>query len=106
MNTQEFFKKLEQDEKENNLVVLEKIQAAGKNPEAVYAIAQEIGLTDSFEVFKAEMTKMYEAVSAELSDEELLAIAGGLTSDEKLALGIGVPVGVVCAGAAWGAAAA
>ena len=55
MITKEFLEKIEQDVKENNLAIAEKIQAAGKNPEAVYAIAQEVGVTDSFEVFQEEM---------------------------------------------------
>ncbi|MBQ5615859.1 MAG: hypothetical protein IIU81_06020 [Peptococcaceae bacterium] len=95
MRTKDFVEKLEQDAKENNLVIMEKIQAVGKNPEAVYAIAQEVGVTDSFEVFQAEMTKMYENMSMELTDEELLAVAGGeLTSEEKIGMAIGIPVGV------------
>ena len=49
MNAKEFIAKIEQDAKENNFAVLEKIQAAGKNPEAVYAIAQEVGVTDSYD---------------------------------------------------------
>ena len=57
--------------------MIEKIQAAGKTLEAVYALAQEAGVTDSFEEFKAEMTKMYESMSQELSEEELLSVAGG-----------------------------
>jgi hypothetical protein len=82
----EFLEKLEQDVKENNFEIAEKIQAAGKNPEAVYAVAKEAGLTDSFEVFEAEMLKQYEASGGELNDEELLAIAGGLS--EKVETGI------------------
>ena len=94
MNTKEFLEKLDQDAKENNFTIAEKFQAAGKNPEAVYAIAQEAGLTDSFEVFQAEMTKMYENMSMELTVEELLAVAGGELSTGE-AVGIGVAAGVV-----------
>ena len=94
MNTKEFIEKLEQDAKENNLAILEKIQAVGQNPEAVYAIAKEAGVTDSFEVFQAEMTQAYKAMTAELSEEELLAVAGGLTNEDigGIALGVGSAV--------------
>ena len=96
MNAKEFIAKIEQDAKENNFAVLEKIQAAGKNPEAVYAIAQEVGVTDSFEVFQAEMTQAYKAMTAELSEEELLAVAGGaMTEDEKTASIVGSTIGGV-----------
>ena len=104
MNTQEFLAKLAQDEKDNNLTILEKIQTVGKNPEAVYAIAQEVGVTDSFEVFEDEMNKQYEVVSAELSEEELLAVAGGI-SDAGI-LGIGVACTGGCIGATLAGAAA
>ena len=106
MRTKDFVEKLEQDAKENNLVIMEKIQTVGKNPEAVYAIAQEVGVTDSFEVFQAEMAKLYEAMSGELTDEELLAVAGGeLTSEEKIGMAIGIPAGVILGGAGGAAAA-
>ena len=89
MNTQEFLEKLEQDVKANNLAIVEKFQAVGQNPEAIYAIAQEAGLTDSFEAFEAEMLKQTEAVRGELSDEELLAIAGGMGPTETVGSCIG-----------------
>ena len=89
MRTKDFVEKLEQDAKENNLVIMEKIQTVGKNPEAVYAIAQEAGVTDSFEVFQEEMKKAYDALNMELSDEELLAVAGGeLSTGEAIAIGV------------------
>ena len=65
----------------------------------------EAGLTDSFEDFQAEMKKMYDSMTEEgLSEEELLAIAGGLETEEKLVIGIGTGVGVVVTGAAFAAA--
>lgn len=100
MNTKEFIAKLEQDVKEGNLAIAEQIQAAGKNPEAVYAIAVEAGLTDSFEVFQAEMELQYETMSTELSDEELEAIAGGTDMIDKCCGAAGaILVGVLAAGA-------
>ena len=99
MNTQEFIEKIEQDAKENDFAILEKIQAVGKNPEAVYAIAKEAGVTDSFEVFEAEMTQTYEAKASELSEEELLAVAGGLSKAGGAATVIGAGVVSIVAGA-------
>ena len=92
MTTKEFAEKLNQD-------IMEKILAAGKNPEAVYAIAKEAGVTDSFDAFKAEMTAQYEAVAQELSEEELAAVAGG-GEGWKIAGGIAGAV-AAGAGAAW-----
>ena len=92
MTTKEFFEKANQDAKENNLAVVEKIKAAGKNPEAVYAVAQEAGVTDSFEVFQAEMTKLYDEMSKELSEEELVAVAGGISTGGAIAIGVGAGI--------------
>ena len=104
MTTKEFIERLNKDAEENNNEIFEKIQEAGKNSEAVYAIAKEAGLTDSFEDFQAEMKKMYDSMTEEgLSEEELLAIAGGLETEEKLVIGIGTGVGVVVTGAAFAA---
>lgn len=105
MKTKEFIEKLNQGAEGNNAELIEKIQEVGKNPEAVYTIAKEAGLTDSFEDFQAEMKKMYDSMTEEgLSEEELLAIAGGLETEEKLVIGIGTGVGVVVTGAAFAAA--
>lgn len=105
MTTKEFIERLNKDAEENNNEIFEKIQEAGNNSEAVYAIAKEAGLTDSFEDFQAEMKKMYDSMTEEgLSEEELLAIAGGLETEEKLVIGIGTGVGVVVTGAAFAAA--
>ena len=98
MTAKEFIAKIEQDAKENNFAVLEKIQAAGKNPEEVYAIAKEVGVTDSYDVFTAEMSKQYESMRAELTEEELLAVAGGGMSGKEI--GGTVIFGVVTAGSA------
>ena len=96
MTTKEFIEKLVQDAKDNNFAIAEKIQAVGKNPEAVYAIAKEAGVTDSIEEFQAEMKKQYDAMSAELTEEELLAVAGGaMTEDEKTASIVGSTIGGV-----------
>ena len=51
-------------------------------------------MTDSFEVFQEEVKKAYNALNMELSDEELLAVAGGELSTGG-AIAIGVSVGIV-----------
>ena len=89
MTTKEFIEKLNQEAKENNFAVIEKIQAAGKNPEAVYAIAKETGVTDSFEVFQAEMAQAYKDLTSELTEEELLAVAAGMSTKDAVGLGVG-----------------
>ena len=104
MKTKEFIEKLNQGAEGNNAELIEKILEVGKNPEAVYTIAKEAGLTDSFEDFQAEMKIVYDSMAEGLSEEELLAIAGGLETEEKLVIGIGTGVGVVVTGAAFAAA--
>lgn len=102
MTTKEFIERLNKDAEENNNEIFEKIQEAGKNPEAIYAIAKEAGLTDSFEDFQAEMKKMYDSMAEGLSEEELVAIAGGLNKEDAIIFGVGgVGIVAVIAGAAW-----
>ena len=99
MTTKEFIEKLVQEAKDNNFAIAEKIQAAGKNPEAVYAIAQEVGVTDSIEAFQAEMENQYKAMASELSEEELLAVAGGVSKEDVgLGVAVGAYVGIISAG--------
>ena len=102
MTTKEFIEKLVQEAKDNNFAIAEKIQAAGKNPEAVYAIAQEVGVTDSIEAFQAEMENQYKAMTSELSEEELLAVAGGMSEAGAVAVlaGGGAALVTVLGGAA------
>ena len=99
MTTKEFVAKIEQDAKENNFAIVEKIQAAGENPEVIYSIAKEAGVTDSYEVFTAEMTQTYEAKRAELTDEELLTVAGGMSKVGGAITVIGAGVVSIVAGA-------
>ena len=102
MTTKEFIERLNKDAEENNNQIFEKIQEAGKNPEAVYAIAKEAGLTDSFEDFQAEMKIVYDSMAEGLSEEELVAIAGGLSNEDAIIYGVGgVGIVAVIAGAAW-----
>ena len=101
MTTKEFIERLNKDAEENNNEIFEKIQAAGKNPEVVYAIAKEAGLTDSFEDFQAEMKKVYDSMAEGLSEEELVAIAGGLSKEDAIFDVVGgVGIVVIIAGAA------
>lgn len=104
MTTKEFIERLNKDAEENNNEIFEKIQEAGKNPEAVYAIAKEAGLTDSFEDFQAEMKIVYDSMAEGLSEEELVAIAGGLSKEDAIFDVVGgVGIVVIIAGAAWAA---
>ena len=97
MTTKEFMEKLNQDIKDNNVAIVEKIQAVGNDPEAVYAIAKEAGVTDSFEVFKAEMEKMYEAMGQELNEDDLANVAGGVV--EEVMIGVNVVAAVAACAA-------
>ncbi len=97
MTTKEFIEKLNLDAKENNTEIFAKIQAAGQNPEAVYAIAKEVGVSDSFEDFKAEMKAWYESMAQELSEDELAAIAGGASTGEIVCYSV---FGTITGGAA------
>lgn len=92
MTTKDFVEKLNRAANESNTEIVAKIQAAGKDPEAVYAIAKEAGVTDSFEDFRAEMQNWYESMAQEISEEELAAIAGGVTADD---VAIGIAAGTV-----------
>ena len=53
-----------------------KIKSAGNDPEAIYAVAVEFGVTDSFDIFKAEITDAF-GTSEELSEEALKNVTGG-----------------------------
>lgn len=100
MKTKEFIEKLNQGAEGNNAELIEKIQEVGKNPEAVYTIAKEAGLTDSFEEFQAEMKIVYDSMAEGLSEEELVAIAGGLNKEDAIIFGIGGVGSVVVLAAA------
>ena len=76
MTTQEFIGKLVPE----NEGLINRMQAC-KAPEEAYEAARSEGLTDSFEDFTAEMTKLYESVK-DLSEDDLAKVAGGLTEDE------------------------
>ena len=101
MKTKEFIEKLNQGAEGNNAELIEKIQEVGKNPEAVYTIAKEAGLTDSFEDFQAEMKIVYDSMAEGLSEEELVAIAGGLSEEDVIAaVFAGVAISTIIAGIA------
>ena len=101
MTTKEFIEKLNQGAEGNNAELIEKILEVGKNPEAVYTIAKEAGLTDSFEDFQAEMKIVYDSMAEGLSEEELVAIAGGLSEEDvKAACFAGVAIATIIAGIA------
>jgi uncharacterized protein YlzI (FlbEa/FlbD family) len=89
MKTKEFISKFNEEE------VIQKMQSV-KSPEEAYAVAKEYGVTDSLEEFVEEMTKFKTAID-ELSDEDLDAVAGGLSQREKDALLSVVQVSVTAA---------
>ena len=76
MTTHEFIRKLAPE----NVDLVNRMQAC-KAPEEAYEVARSVGLTDSFEEFTAEMTKLYESIK-NLTEEDLVKVAGGTdTSD-------------------------
>jgi len=78
MKTKEFISRLNEEE------VIQRMQSV-KTPEEAYAVAKDYGVTDSLEEFVEEMTK-YKTAIDELSDEDLEAVAGGLSRAEKDAI--------------------
>lgn len=49
------------------------------NPDEVYAIAKENGVTVPFDEFKDTMEKLAASANEELSEEEMDAVAGGIS---------------------------
>ena len=74
MTTKDFIAKLNPE----NAELVGKLEAV-KTPEDAYAIAKETGVTDDFNTFTAEMTKVHESVK-ELSEDDLDMVAGGATA--------------------------
>lgn len=90
MNTREFVHMMMQ---ENRFDIAKRILYTDTHPQAVYSIAQEAGLTDSFDLFMTEMQAMYAEMSDELTEEELEQIAGGASVPYIGSVG----VAIVCA---------
>ncbi|MGN0648820.1 MAG: Nif11-like leader peptide family RiPP precursor [Oscillospiraceae bacterium] len=82
MNTQEFIKKMSDDE------ALAKKMEGCKSPEEAFETAKAAGLTDDFESFKAVMTAVNKMVNGELSDDELDEVAGGMSKTTEAVIGI------------------
>ena len=80
MKTQEFIGRLVQENGE----LVSKMQAC-KAPEEAYEVAKSAGLTDSFEEFTAEMTKVYESVK-NLTEDDLAKVAGGMDASEIVSI--------------------
>ncbi|MDD4565934.1 MAG: hypothetical protein PHE79_10740 [Eubacteriales bacterium] len=78
MKTKEFISKF------NEAEVIQRMQSV-KSPEEAHAVAKEYGVTDSLDEFVEEMTK-YKAAIDELSEEDLEAVAGGLSQRERDAI--------------------
>jgi hypothetical protein len=73
MKTNEFISKFNDEE------VIQRMTSV-KTPEEAHAVAKEYGVTDSLEEFVEEMTKFKTAID-ELSEEDLEAVAGGLSPE-------------------------
>ncbi|MDD4565936.1 MAG: hypothetical protein PHE79_10750 [Eubacteriales bacterium] len=78
MKTKDFIGKF------NEAEVIQRMTSV-KTPEEAYAVAQEYGVTDSMEEFVEEMTKFKAAID-ELSEEDLEAVAGGLSPEAIISL--------------------
>ncbi|MGN0648818.1 MAG: Nif11-like leader peptide family RiPP precursor [Oscillospiraceae bacterium] len=76
MTTQEFIKKMAEDE------TLANKMSECKSPEEAYETAKEAGLTDDIEKFKTIMTAVNKQVKGELSDDELESVAGGADAED------------------------
>ena len=79
-----------------------------RDPEEAYKLAASIQGGFTKEEFVSEMTKLYEAQIADLSDEDIAKVAGGLTEVEESVVasvtsavsGVGVLVGTMAAASA------
>lgn len=79
---------------ENAQMLQEKLQAAGKDPEKVYAILKEGGLSSTFEEFQKEVQEVRESMT-KLSEDELAMVSGGLTDQQETSLEVaGVATGL------------
>lgn len=65
--------------------------ASTKSPQEAYTFAKTNGVTDSFEVFVAEMERLKAAVG-ELSEDDLASVAGGMSEQEIIELTISTTV--------------
>lgn len=92
MTTPEFVKKIVEDEELRNTM------SAYETPDEAYEAAKAHGLTDDKETFMATMAAAQQAMSGELSDEELEEIAGGASAGVVVAavLGPSAVFGCVC----------
>ena len=77
---------------ENIKAFLEKVEASPelqaqfaqiRNPEEAYKLASSVQGGFTKEEFVSEMTKLYEAQIADLSDEDIAKVAGGLDTVEQ-----------------------
>ena len=77
---------------ENIKAFLEKVEASPelqaqfaqiRNPEEAYKLASSVQDGFTKEEFVSEMTKLYEAQIADLSDEDIAKVAGGLDTVEQ-----------------------
>ena len=83
----------------------ERVSALKADP----AAAQALVVAEGFDATPEEIREAFlEAFGAELTEEQLAVIAGGLSSGEAIGIAVGAPVGIAAVGfgAAWVAASA
>lgn len=78
MTTKEFLPKLSDPS-------ISQKMAATKSPQEAYEFVKANGVTDSFEMFFAEMEKLKAAIG-ELSEDDLSSVAGGMSEQEIIEL--------------------
>ncbi len=98
MKTKEFISRF------NEVEVIQRMTSV-KTPEEAYAVAQEYGVTDSLEEFVEEMTKFKTAID-ELSEEDLEAVAGGLSPEVVIATAATAATAGIVSGVSIGSAVA
>jgi predicted ribosomally synthesized peptide with nif11-like leader len=90
------------DKVENDKDFGEKIKAFSGNPTKAQAAVKEAGFNVTQEEIKAAFLARY---GSELTPEQLEKIAGGLTDDQWITIGVGAGSAVIAAAAAFAAAA-
>ncbi len=98
-NIRKFLEKLAKDEE------LQAKLAKIRDPEEAYKLAGSVQDGFTKEEFTAEMQKLYEEVTKDLSEEDLAKLAGGISKTEILGLtvigsmsGIGLGIGAASMG--------
>ena len=75
MTTKEFIAKLVPE----NQALIESLKIC-KEPKEAYKVAQDVGLTDSFEDFTTVMTEFHNSIK-DLGEDDLQNVVGGVSDD-------------------------